>query len=409
MYEQGWIAGGGYTLNVQKSARTATSDDIIYLDHAATSWPKPPAVLEAVQHALLHESANPGRGSHRMAVQASRTLLKARQQLARLLDVRNPVDIAFTANTTVALNMAIFGSVRPGDHVIATMTEHNSVWRPLEALKRSTGIQVTYIPVDAYGQLDLHEVEQAFTAQTRLLICNHSSNLLGSILPAAELAQLAHRHGARILLDIAQSAGHIPVKLQEWEIDMAAFPGHKGLLGPQGTGGLYIAPELDLSPWLYGGTGSQSEEADQPSVRPDRYEPGTPNTPGIAGLAAGIQYVLDQGIELIAAHEQQLVARLWDGLSSIKGLRVLGPAADEPRTGIVSFVMEQQDPAQIAFQLDRQYGIAVRAGMHCTPLAHRMAGTVATGAVRASVGYGTTEQHVDQLLEAVQFIQRTAK
>ncbi len=396
-------------MNVQKSARKATSDDIIYLDHAATSWPKPPAVLEAVQHALLHESANPGRGSHRMAVQASRTLLKARQQLARLLDVRNPVDIAFTANTTVALNMAIFGYVRPGDHVIATMTEHNSVWRPLEALKRSTGIQVTYIPVDAYGQLDLHEVEQAFTAQTRLLICNHSSNLLGSILPAAELAQLAHRHGARILLDIAQSAGHIPVKLQDWEIDMAAFPGHKGLLGPQGTGGLYIAPELDLSPWLYGGTGSQSEEADQPSVRPDRYEPGTPNTPGIAGLAAGVQYVLDQGIESIAAHEQQLVARLWDGLSDIKGLRVLGPAADEPRTGIVSFVMEQQDPAQIAFQLDRQYGIAVRAGMHCTPLAHRMAGTLATGAVRASVGYGTTEQHVDQLLEAVQFIQRTAK
>ncbi len=396
-------------MNVQKSARKATSDDIIYLDHAATSWPKPPAVLEAVQHALLHESANPGRGSHRMAVQASRTLLKARQQLARLLDVRNPVDIAFTANTTVALNMAIFGYARPGDHVIATMTEHNSVWRPLEALKRSTGIQVTYIPVDAYGQLDLHEVEQAFTAQTRLLICNHSSNLLGSILPAAELAQLAHRHGARILLDIAQSAGHIPVKLQEWEIDMAAFPGHKGLLGPQGTGGLYIAPELDLSPWLYGGTGSQSEEADQPSVRPDRYEPGTPNTPGIAGLAAGVQYVLDQGIESIAAHEQQLVARLWDGLSDIKGLRVLGPAADEPRTGIVSFVMEQQDPAQIAFQLDRQYGIAVRAGMHCTPLAHRMAGTLATGAVRASVGYGTTEQHVDQLLEAVQFIQRTAK
>lgn len=396
-------------MNVQKSARKATSDDIIYLDHAATSWPKPPAVLEAVQHALLHESANPGRGSHRMAVQASRTLLKARQQLARLLDVRNPVDIAFTANTTIALNMAIFGYARPGDHVIATMTEHNSVWRPLEALKRSLGIQVTYIPVDACGQLDLHEVDQAFTAQTRLLICNHSSNLLGSILPAAELAQLAHRHGACILLDIAQSAGHIPVKLQEWEIDMAAFPGHKGLLGPQGTGGLYIAPELDLSPWLYGGTGSQSEEADQPSVRPDRYEPGTPNTPGIAGLAAGVQYVLDQGIESIAAHEQQLVARLWDGLSDIKGLRVLGPAADEPRTGIVSFVMEQQDPAQIAFQLDRQYGIAVRAGMHCTPLAHRMAGTVATGAVRASVGYGTTEQHVDQLLEAVQFIQRTAK
>ncbi|MFD1884985.1 aminotransferase class V-fold PLP-dependent enzyme [Paenibacillus wenxiniae] len=394
-------------MNVQKSV-TGTSEDIVYLDHAATSWPKPPAVLEAVHYALAHESANPGRGSHRMAVQASRTLLKARQQLARLLDVRNPVDIAFTANTTVALNMAIFGYVRAGDHVVATMTEHNSVWRPLEALKRSMGVEVTYVPVNAKGQLELHEVEQAFTARTRLLICNHSSNLLGSILPVAELAQLAHRHGARILLDIAQSAGHIPVKLQEWEIDMAAFPGHKGLLGPQGTGGLYIAPDLDLTPWLYGGTGSQSEEANQPSVRPDRYEPGTPNTPGIAGLAAGVQYVLQQGIEAIAAHEQQLVIRLINGLSDINGLRILGPAAGEPRTGIVSFVMEQQDPAQIAFILDRQYGIAVRAGMHCTPLAHRIAGTLATGAVRTSVGYGTTEQHIDHLLEAVQFIQRTA-
>ncbi len=394
-------------MNVKKSVK-GTSEDIVYLDHAATSWPKPPAVLEAVHHALEHESANPGRGSHRMAVQASRTLLNGRQQLARLLDVRNPIDIAFTANTTVALNMAIFGYVRPGDHVIATMTEHNSVWRPLEALKRSIGVTVTYVPVNEYGQLELHEVEQAFTAQTRLLICNHSSNLLGSILPVAELAQLAHRHGARILVDIAQSAGHIPVKLQEWEIDMAAFPGHKGLLGPQGTGGLYIMPDLDLSPWLYGGTGSQSEEADQPSVRPDRYEPGTPNTPGIAGLAAGVQYVLHQGIETIAAHEQKLVTRLMDGLSGVQGLRILGPAAGEPRTGIVSFVMEQQDPAQIAFLLDRKYGIAVRAGMHCTPLAHRIAGTLATGSVRASVGYGTTEQHIDHLLEAVHFIQRTA-
>ncbi|WP_322923293.1 aminotransferase class V-fold PLP-dependent enzyme [Paenibacillus campi] len=393
-------------LNVQKSV-LATANDIVYLDHAATSWPKPPAVLEAVQQALAHESANPGRGSHRMAVQASRTLLKGRQLLAKLLDVRNPVDIAFTANTTIALNMAIFGYVRPGDHVIATMTEHNSVWRPLEALQRSAGVQVTYIPVDAHGHIQLYDVERAFTANTRLLICNHSSNLLGSILPVAELAQLAHRHGARILLDIAQSAGHIPVHLQAWGIDMAAFPGHKGLLGPQGTGGLYIAPDLDLSPWLYGGTGSQSEQADQPSVRPDRYEPGTPNTPGIAGLAAGVQFVLHQGVEAIVAHEQRLVTRLMDGLSSIDGLHVLGPVVGELRTGIVSFTMEQKDPAQIAFLLDRHYGIAVRAGMHCTPLAHRVAGTLATGAVRTSVGYGTTEQHVDHLLEAIRFIQRT--
>lgn len=339
-----------------------------------------------------------------MAVGASRTLLRTRQLLAQLLDVRNPVDIAFTTNTTVALNMAIFGYVRPGDHVIATMSEHNSVWRPLEALKRSANVQVTYVPVNSAGSLNLDEVERAFTARTRLLICNHSSNLFGSILPVRELSELAHRHGARILLDIAQSAGHIPVQLESWKIDMAAFPGHKGLLGPQGTGGLYITPDLDLMPWLYGGTGSQSEEANQPSVRPDRYEPGTPNTPGIAGLAPGVQYVLDQGIETIAIHEQRLVMRLLEGLAKVDGVNVLGPALGEPRTGIVSFVMKQKDPAQIGFLLDRQYGIAVRTGMHCTPLAHQVAGTGSTGAVRASVGYGTTEKHIDALIEAIQHI-----
>lgn len=377
---------------------------VIYLDHAATSWPKPPVVYEAVRHALEHDSANPGRGSHAMAVRASRILFQCRRQLASLLDVRNPVDIAFTGNTTLALNMAIFGYVQPGDHVISTMTEHNSVWRPLEHLKRTAGVQVSYIPVDEQGHLDLAEVERAFTSKTRLLVCNHSSNLLGSILPVGELSQLAHRHGAAILLDLAQSAGHIPVHLQQWEIDLAAFPGHKGLLGPQGTGGLYISPKLELSPWIYGGTGSQSEEPDQPSVRPDRYEAGTPNTPGIAGLAAGVGHVLEQTVEHIAEQEQQLTMQLLAGLQHIDGVQVLGPAIGQPRTGIVSFTMQQQDAAQIAFRLDREFGIAVRAGMHCTPLAHRAVGTIETGAVRTSVGYGSTPEHVERLLEAIRHI-----
>ncbi len=389
------------------SSQAQETQPIIYLDHAATSFPKPPEVSQALFYALEQASANPGRGSHRMAVQASRELFQCRKTLSKLLDVHNPVDIAFTANTTVALNMAIQGYLEAGDHVISTMTEHNSVRRPLEALKRSIGIEVTYIAVDAQGEINLAEVNQAFTPRTRLLVCNHSSNLLGSILPIAELSSIAHDHGAKILVDIAQSAGHIPVHLSQWKIDMAAFPGHKGLLGPQGTGGLYIAPDMDLNPWIYGGTGSQSEEINQPNVRPDRYEAGTPNTPGIAGLQAGARYVLERSVTKIAEEEQILTQMMIKKLLNIQGVHVLGPEIGKERTGIVSFIMEHKDSAEIAFRLDREFGIAVRAGMHCTPLAHIAAGTLATGAVRASVGYRSTADDIDRLIEAIQYIDRT--
>ncbi len=389
------------------SSQAQETQPIIYLDHAATSFPKPPEVSQALLYALEQASANPGRGSHRMAVQASRELFQCRKTLSKLLDVHNPVDIAFTANTTVALNMAIQGYLEAGDHVISTMTEHNSVRRPLEALKRSIGIEVTYIAVDAQGEINLAEVNQAFTPRTRLLVCNHSSNLLGSILPIAELSSIAHNHGAKILVDIAQSAGHIPVHLSQWKIDMAAFPGHKGLLGPQGTGGLYIAPDMDLNPWIYGGTGSQSEEINQPNVRPDRYEAGTPNTPGIAGLQAGARYVLERSVTKIAEEEQILTQMMIKKLLNIQGVHVLGPEIGKERTGIVSFIMEHKDSAEIAFRLDREFGIAVRAGMHCTPLAHIAAGTLATGAVRASVGYRSTADDIDRLIEAIQYIDRT--
>lgn len=389
------------------SSQAQETQPIIYLDHAATSFPKPPEVSQALLDALEQASANPGRGSHRMAVQASRELFQCRKTLSKLLDVHNPVDIAFTANTTVALNMAIQGYLEAGDHVISTMTEHNSVRRPLEALKRSIGIEVTYIAVDAQGEINLAEVNQAFTPRTRLLVCNHSSNLLGSILPIAELSSITHDHGAKILVDIAQSAGHIPVHLSQWKIDMAAFPGHKGLLGPQGTGGLYIAPDMDLNPWIYGGTGSQSEEINQPNVRPDRYEAGTPNTPGIAGLQAGARYVLERSVTKIAEEEQILTQMMIKKLLNIQGVHVLGPEIGKERTGIVSFIMEHKDSAEIAFRLDREFGIAVRAGMHCTPLAHIAAGTLATGAVRASVGYRSTADDIDRLIEAIQYIDRT--
>ncbi|WP_434748654.1 aminotransferase class V-fold PLP-dependent enzyme [Paenibacillus amylolyticus] len=376
-------------------------EKIIYLDHAATSWPKPAAVGEAMMSALEYAGANPGRGSHRMAVQASRILFATRREVATLFGIKNPNDIAFGSNTTEALNLAIQGVLRDGDHVIATMAEHNSVRRPLEFLRRQGKIEVDYVPVTASGIMDMKKMEQMFRKNTRLVVCTHSSNLLGSILPIEEISQLCHTYQALLLVDAAQSAGVIPVDVGQLGIDMLAFPGHKGLLGPQGTGGLYIAPELDVQPLLHGGTGSQSEALEQPKVRPDRYEAGTPNTVGIAGLGAGVKHVLTMTPALIYQHEWELTQHMMEGLSSIKGIRLLGPGIGQPRTGLVSFIVEGYDSAQLAFQLDRNYDIAVRSGFHCTPLAHEAAGTTTTGAVRASVGYNSTKEEVDELIRAV--------
>lgn len=379
---------------------------IIYLDHAATSWPKPPAVVEAVHEAMMHDGANPGRGSHRLAVKASRTVFEARKQLAKLFRIANPNDIALTYNTTIGLNMAIKGLLQQGDHVIATAIEHNSVRRPLEYLRRTRAVDVTYIETDVQGGLDPRRVEEAIRPNTKLVIVNHSSNLLGSILPVAEIGEITRRRGVKLLVDAAQSAGILPIDVSAMGIDMMAFPGHKGLLGPQGTGGLYIHPDVELEPLLHGGTGSQSEAVEQPDVRPDRFESGTLNTPGMAGLAAGVRYVLHETVEKIHTNEWALSQRLMEGLLAIEGVRVLGPAIGEPRTGIVSFLIGHADPSETAFILDQHYGIAVRSGYHCTPLAHDAAGTTTTGAVRASVGHSTTIEDVDALIAAAAEIKR---
>ncbi|GGH29925.1 aminotransferase class V-fold PLP-dependent enzyme [Paenibacillus segetis] len=377
---------------------------VIYLDHAATSWPKPPGVGVAMLNTLEGAAASSGRGNHGMALQAGRILYKARTKLAKLFNIPNPNDIAFTSNTTTALNLAIKGYLKPGDHVIATMIEHNSVRRPLEYLKRTQGISVDYVAVNEQGELDLEVVEQTFKPQTRMMICSHSSNLLGSILPVEKLSEIAHNHGVVFLVDAAQTAGVYPVDVQEMGIDMLAFPGHKGLLGPQGTGGLYIHPSLELEPLLHGGTGSQSEELEQPSVRPDRYEAGTANTVGIAGLAAGVEFVLNQGVSSIYQHEWELTQALMEGLGDIPNVILLGPNRGKPRTGIVSFNLENRDAAEIAFILDKQYNIAVRAGYHCTPLGHQSAGTSMGGAVRVSVGYDTTYEEIGSLISAIRLI-----
>ncbi|MEC0201159.1 aminotransferase class V-fold PLP-dependent enzyme [Paenibacillus lautus] len=379
-------------------------DPIVYLDHAATSWPKPPEVFEAMRNAMEEAAANPGRGSHRMAVKASRVLYGTRKTLADLFGVKNPNDIALTSNTTEALNLAIKGYLREGDHVIATMIEHNSVRRPLEYLKRTRGIQVDYISVDGEGQLDMQLMEGAFRSNTRLVVCSHSSNLLGSIIPLVEIGELVKRKGAVLLVDAAQSAGMLDIHVEEMHIGMLAFPGHKGLLGPQGTGGLYISPDIDLEPLLHGGTGSQSEAIEQPTVRPDRYEAGTPNTIGYAGLQAGVRKVLEWTPQHIYRHEWELSQYMMEGLQEVGGLRILGPALGQARTGIVAFVSERYSASELAFRLDREYGIAVRAGYHCTPLAHMASGTEQTGAIRASVGISTSRGEIEFMRKAIKEI-----
>lgn len=376
-------------------------EELVYLDHAATSWPKPLEVGSAMMDALQNSGANAGRGNHSLAVGAGRVLVRARSKLAELFSVSNAQNIAFAHNTTMGLNMAIKGTLQPGDHVITTMTEHNSVRRPLEFLRQTLGISIDYMKVDREGQVDLLELQRTFRPNTKMVICNHSSNLLGSILPIGEIGDIAKSNGAVFLVDAAQSAGSLTIDVKKMNIDLLAFPGHKGLLGPQGTGGLYIAPELDLTPLMHGGTGSQSENSEQPGVRPDRYEAGTQNGVGIAGLLAGVTKVMYLGPENIHRQEWELTQKLMEGLSVIPGMNLLGPEMGSDRSGIVAFVIEGKDSANIAHRLDREYNIAVRAGMHCTPLAHKAASTLKSGAVRASVGVTSTDGDIHRMLIAI--------
>jgi cysteine desulfurase family protein len=380
---------------------------ILYLDNAASSWPKPPSVMEAMTRCIASNGANPGRGSHQMAVSASRILFNTRKNAAKLFGVRNPNDISFALNTTEALNLAIKGFVKEGQHVICTAVEHNSVRRPLEYLKVHKNVELTYVSADQEGNIDLTEIKAAIKPNTSLVVMTHSSNLLGSILPVEEVGMICKEKGVRLLVDAAQSAGVLPIDVEQMGIHMLAFPGHKGLLGPQGTGGLYIHPEIDLEPLIHGGTGSQSEAVGQPVVRPDRYEAGTQNTVGLAGLSAGIEFVIQHGVNEIHRKEWHLTQRIMNGLSGINGINLLGPKIGENRTGIVAFQLGEIDSSEVAFILDQHYGIAVRSGYHCTPLAHQTAGTMENGALRASVGFYTTEEEADRFIAAIQEISKT--
>lgn len=376
---------------------------MIYLDNAATSWPKPEAVYAAVDDCLRNCGGSPGRGGHRLARAASQIVFDAREEVAVLLGIRNSSSLIFAYNATDALNMALFGLLKPGDKVVTTSMEHNAVTRTLRVLERQ-GVALRVIQADERGQTTREDFRAALAQGATAVVVGHGSNVTGALAPLAEIGPLAAEAGAILIVDAAQTAGVEDIDVAAMGIDVLAFSGHKGLLGPQGTGGLYVRDDLSVTPLRFGGTGSQSESDAQPVFYPDRLESGTANTPGLAGLLAGVRFIRETGPAVIRNRERELTDLLLEGLSRIPGVTLYGPAAGENRTAVVSFTVRGRDSGETASQLDREYGIACRGGLHCAPWAHRTIGTLRTGTVRFSPGYYTTRQEIDAALLAVREI-----
>jgi cysteine desulfurase family protein len=372
-----------------------------YLDNAATSFPKPESVYAAMDRCARTRLANPGRAGHKMAVAAERLLDDARHRLNQLFRGPGPEHFVFTLNGTDALNIAIKGTVQPGDHVITTDLEHNSVSRPLRALELAGTIILTRVAADGGGTIDPDDVRRAITPKTRLVALTHASNVLGTVQPVAEVGRAAREHDLLFLVDAAQTAGFVPIDVRAMNIDLLAVPGHKSLLGPTGTGALYVGPRAKLRPWREGGTGGDSASETQPREFPYFLEGGTPNVLGVAGLAAGIQYVEERGLADIHKHETELVERLWRRLEAIDGVTVYGHRDHGRRVGTVSFRSEALPAAELGGILDQAFDIAIRPGLHCAPYVHRALGTFPDGLVHVSPGPFNTAADVDRLVGAL--------
>lgn len=372
----------------------------IYLDNAATSFPKPETVYRAVTDAMREVGASPGRGAYRRALEASRLLFEARGAIAELFVIPDAARVIFTHSATEALNLALRGSISAGDHVITTSMEHNSLLRPLYLL-RQQGVELTIVAAAGDGSVDPEDVKRALRPNTRIVAVGHVSNVSGTIQALDPLALVAREAGALFLVDAAQSAGSHPIDVQATGIDLLAVPGHKGLFGPQGTGFLYAAPTVALRPLLAGGTGSSSNAEEQPVTMPEGFEAGTHNLPGIAGLKAGVEFVLAQGPAAIGARERSLVSLAAERLAAVPGVTLYGPTSPAARGGLLSFNVAGMDPAGLAFLLDRDFDIAVRSGLHCAPQAHRTLGTFPAGTVRISPGWFTTTEEIAAFCDAV--------
>lgn len=376
----------------------------VYLDNAATSWPKPPAVYDAVDHYQRHVGVAAGRSAYRESANLAAQIAETRRRVAEMIGAPRGRSIIFTCNGTEALNLALHGGLRPGDHVVTSASEHNSVLRPLRYLYDTAGVQVTVVPCDEQGMIDPDAVATAIRPDTRMIAMIHASNVTGAVQPIGPIGRIAHDHGVLFLVDAAQSLGHIPVDVQACHIDLLAAPGHKGLLGPLGTGILYITPGLEqrLRPLRQGGTGTVSENEIHPRVYPDGFEAGNLNVPGVLGLLAGLRFLEQQGLDALREHEQKLTRQLIDGFSAIRGATVLGPREAPSRVGVVSITLDGYDPQEVAAMLDTTEGIQVRSGLHCAPRIHAALGTLARGgAIRFSTGPFNTTDQVDRAVRCV--------
>jgi len=375
----------------------------IYLDNAATSFPKPEPVCAAVAHAIRHTAANPGRGGYRLSLEAGRVVLAAREAAARLISLPDPARVVFTANATEAINLALFGVLAPGDRVVTTTMEHNAVVRPLRELA-ARGVDVVKVPADRSGFVSPADLKQSCVSGTRMLVMTHCSNVTGTVQAIEELGPWCRSRGILFMVDAAQSAGLLDIDMAEMAIDLLAVPGHKGLMGPPGTGFLGIGPGVQLKPLLYGGTGTHSQSDVQPEELPERLESGTQNVVGLAGLHAGLEFLQEIGLNRIRVHERELLTQLLEGLRSIPTVNLCGPRESRRHGGALSFTLAGIDPATLGYRLDMEFGISVRVGLHCAPEAHRTIGTFPGGTVRVSPGWFNTPAEIEVLLSAVRTI-----
>lgn len=373
---------------------------MIYLDNAATTWPKPPEVAEEMQRVLTQTAGNPSRGLHSVSIDVSRLVYDVRESIAKFFGASDPKRVIFTGNATHALNLALFGLLKPGDHVIKTSLEHNAVTRPIRVLAER-GVEVSEFVVHPEQELAWDDFEAAFKRNTKLVVTTHASNVTGTILPVEQIGKVVQAHGAFYLVDAAQTAGVFSIDLNQMPIDLLAFPGHKGLLGPQGTGGLIVGPKVTLEPLIYGGTGSWSETDQQPDFLPDALESGTLNVVGIAGLGAGIKYLQQNNVREIRRQEQTWCQILIDGLRQIPGIKIYGGINAAEKAPIVAFNLGNIDSMTVGYLLDKEAGIIARAGLHCAPSAHKTIGTLKQGVVRLSPSHFTAREDIEITLSAV--------
>jgi cysteine desulfurase family protein len=380
----------------------------IYFDNAATSWPKPPETILAMQNYLQNVGGSPGRSGHRLSLEAARIVFDTREKLAQLFNISDALRIVLTRNATEGLNIAVFGLLKSGDHVITSGMEHNSVMRPLRAME-ARGVGMTVVPCASDGLIDPGDILKAINKNTRAILITNASNVTGTVMPIAEIGKIARERDLALCVDAAQTAGCYPIDVVAMNIDLLAFTGHKALFGPSGTGGLYIREGLEkrIEPICVGGTGSRSEMEVQPDFMPDRYESGTPNTVGIAGLKAGVEFILSEGISKIKDKEEKLVQMFMDGVKDLSGIMLYGQTSVQRRTPAVSFNFAGKDPASVAMELDEQFGIMCRSGLHCAPSAHKTIGTYPVGTVRFSFSYFNTEEQIISSIEALKKISQS--